>query len=101
MKNKKPYTEMTTAELRKATEDLQGSILGKTRPLNAKERALWRKAGTHERGASRDQSARERINVSLDRGLLKEADRIAKEQGINRSQLIAQALAAVIGRKAG
>ena len=39
MKPNKPWKEMTVAELRQATKDLNGSVLGKTRPLNAAERA--------------------------------------------------------------
>ncbi len=39
MKPKKPWTEMTTAELRRATKDLNGSVLGKIRPLSMAERA--------------------------------------------------------------
>jgi hypothetical protein len=39
MKPKKAWTEMTTAELREAKKDLNGTVLDKTRPLNAKEQA--------------------------------------------------------------
>jgi hypothetical protein len=98
MKPQKSYTEMTTAELREATKDFNGTVLDKTRPLNAKERTLWRKAGGHGR-AHADQ-VHDRINISLERGLLQEADKVAKKKGLNRSELIAQALATVIGRKA-
>jgi antitoxin component of RelBE/YafQ-DinJ toxin-antitoxin module len=99
MKNK-PWDQMTTAELREATKDLNGTVLDKTRPLNAAERALWRKSRGHARrnGSSRQKS--ERINIRLENGLLKQADKIARKKGLDRSELIAQALATVIGRKA-
>ena len=99
MKPNKPWTAMTTAELRQATKDLNGSVLGKTRPLNAAERALWEKSRTHRRSRARKTSKRDRVNITLERSLLREADKIAKENGLDRSELIAQALATVIGRK--
>jgi hypothetical protein len=54
MKPKKAWTEMTTAELRGATKDLNGSVLDKTRPLNARERASWERA---KRGRGRPKAA--------------------------------------------
>jgi len=99
MKPNKPWTEMTTAELRQATQDLNGSVLGKTRPLNAAERALWEKSRRHRRGRAQKTPKRERVNIVLERGLLREADKVAKKNGLGRSELIAQALATVIGRR--
>jgi hypothetical protein len=99
MKPKKPWTEMTTAELRQATKDLNGSVLGKTRPLSMAERALWEKSRRHRSDRARKTSKTERVNIVLERGLLRAADKVAKENGLGRSELIAQALAAVIGQR--
>jgi hypothetical protein len=99
MKSNKPWTEMTTAELWQATQDLNGSVLGKTRPLNAAERALWEKSRRHRRGRAQKTPKSERVNIVLERGLLREADKLAKKNGLGRSELIAQALATVIGRR--
>jgi hypothetical protein len=99
MKANKPWTEMTTAELRQATKDLNGSVLGKTRPLNAAERALWEKSRGHRRSRGHRAPKCERVNILLERGLLREADKVAKKNGLGRSELIAQALATVIGRR--
>jgi hypothetical protein len=99
MKPNKPWTEMTVAELRQATKDLNGSVLGKTRPLNAAERALWEKSAKRRRGRAGKAPKCERVNIVLERGLLREADRVAKKNGLDRSELIAQALATVIGRR--
>ena len=99
MKPNNPWTEMTTAELRQATQDLNGSVLGKTRPVNAAERGLWEKSRRHRRSRARKTPICERVNIVLERGLLREADKVAKKNGLGRSELIAQALATVIGRR--
>lgn len=101
MKPKKLWTEMTTTELREATKDLRRTMLDKTRPLNAAEQALWRKAKSTGYSDKERGTRQEQIKIRLERGLLKEADLLAKRQGLNRSELIAKALAAAIRRKAG
>ena len=90
---------MTTAELRHATRDLNGSVLDKTRPLNAAERALWDKSRERRRSHAPKTPKCERVNILLERGLLRKADKVAKKNGLDRSELIAQALATVIGRR--
>lgn len=99
MKLNKPWEEMTTAELRQATKDLNGSVLGKTRPLNAAERALWNKSRKRRPSGGQKIQKCERVNIMLERSLLREADKVAKENGLDRSELISRALATVIGRR--
>ena len=101
MKPKKAWTEMTTAELREATRDLNGTVLDQTRPLNAAERALWRKARKDAPAHAPSHPIREQINITLERKLLRKADRVAKQEGLDRSELIARALLAAIKKKAG
>ena len=97
----KPFQEMTAAELRKATKEFdQEFIADKARLMNATERARNRRL-RRRRGRPRIGKGTEKINVCLERGLLASVDRFAKEKGIRRSALIAQALASVIKRKAG
>jgi hypothetical protein len=93
MKPKKPWTEMTTAELREATSDLNGTVLDKTRPLNEKERKLWEQA---KRGGARPKTGTgsRKISISLAGDLLRQADVLAKERGVKRSELIAGLVAA-------
>ena len=71
-----------------------------TRPLNAAERAQWarikRKAGRPRTG-----EGAEPVNVTVERGLLRRADAYAKANGMTRSQLVAQGLAAVLGPATG
>jgi len=70
--------------------------LARSRPLNARERAQWRrfkkKAGRPKIG-----SGTKNISISIERDLLHKADRFAKRHGMSRSQLIAQGLMSVIG----
>jgi hypothetical protein len=103
MKKHKPkrYQEMTTAELREATREFdQEFIAEKARPMNAAERARDRQL-RRRRGRPRIGRGAEKINVCLERDLLTSVNKFAKKNGIGRSALIAQALAMVIGRKAG
>jgi hypothetical protein len=97
----KRYQDMTTAELRKATKEFdQEFIAEKARPMNAAERIRNRQL-RRRRGRPRVGLGAEKINVCLERNLLASVNRLAKEKGIGRSALIAQALALVMGRKAG
>jgi hypothetical protein len=50
----KPYTQMTTAELARATKQYDQMVIDKTRQLNARERKLWNQA---KRGRGRPKSA--------------------------------------------
>jgi hypothetical protein len=98
--SKKRFQDMNLAELRKATKEFdQEFIADKARPMNAAEQKRDRQLRRH-RGRPRVGKGAEKINVCLERGLLESVNRLAKEKGIGRSTLIAQALASVIGRKA-
>jgi hypothetical protein len=61
--------------------------LAKSRPLNASERAAWaafkRKAGRPKLG----KNGVEKVSISVEQSLLKEADRYARKHKINRSEL--------------
>jgi metal-responsive CopG/Arc/MetJ family transcriptional regulator len=43
----------------------------------------------------------QKIHITLERGLVKQADKFARQKGIPRSDPIARALAEIIGKKAG
>ena len=66
------------------------------RPLNARERELWRrfkrKAGRPKIGAGTTN-----VSVSMEKALLRRADRFARRHGMSRSQLISQGVRAAIG----
>lgn len=63
-------------------------MLAKSRPLNAQERAIWKKF--QSKAARRNGIAK--ISIRLDQSLLKQADVYAKRHHMNRSQLFSQSL---------
>lgn len=99
-RSKKKYWEMTQSELTEATREFdQEFIADKARPMSGPERAQERRA--RRRGRPRVGKGSQKIHITLERGLIKQADRFARQKGLPRSELIARALAAIIGRKAG
>lgn len=99
-KSNKKFWEMNKAELAEATKEFDREFIAdEARPMSSKERAQERRA--RKRGRPRVGSGARKIHITLERGLLKDADKVAKEKGVGRSELIAQALAVIIGRKAG
>jgi hypothetical protein len=100
-RSQKRFQEMTTAELRRATKEFDREFIAdKARPMNNAERARDRQL-RRRRGRPRIGKGAEKINVCLERDLLACVNQLAKEKGIGRSTLIAQALASVVKRKAG
>lgn len=97
-KHRKEYWEMTTEELAEATKEFnEDFVFEKTRPLTPTDRkrlALARKRGRPKIGLGA-----EKIRVTIERGLLRKADRYAKKSGISRSELIARGLRAVMAEK--
>lgn len=98
MKKHKRYQEMTTAELREATRefDLEGTI-DRAKPLTAAERAQERRLRA---GRPRTGEGAQRINITVEKSLLRAADRLAKRQKIGRSELISRGLSALLKRPA-
>jgi hypothetical protein len=98
-KTTKKYWEMNKIELAEATKEFdQEFIADKARPMTLKERSEERLA--RRRGRPRIGKGAQKIHITLERGLVKQADKVAKQKGWGRSELIARALAAAIGRKA-
>lgn len=67
------------------------------RPLSPAQRALWEKA--KRRGRPRIGSGAKVISLTVERGLLKDADARARRLGISRAELVARALRALLARK--
>ena len=90
MNHKKPYSHMTTAELRQATREFDREIkhFPPGRSLTAAQREMLRKA--KERGRPRIGEGAAHIQITMERGLLRDLDAIAKSRGLTRSQFIAQ-----------
>lgn len=97
-KRSKEYWEMTTAELREATKEFdEDFVFEKSKPLSAADKRLLAQA--RKRGRPRIGLGAEKVRVTIERGLLKEADALAKAEKISRSELIARGLRAVINKK--
>jgi hypothetical protein len=96
MKRHKPYDQMTTAELAKATKryDKPFAALKESKPLTAAMRQMHRRAA--KRGRPRVGKGAAKLYISMERGLLRQADHFARTHGLSRSQLISQGIRAVI-----
>jgi hypothetical protein len=95
MARKKPYSQMTTAELRKATKAFDQEFVP-TRPLTAADKAKHRRAKV---GRPRIGEGAQVVPVSIERGLLAEADQFARRHKIARSQLVAEGLRLILRRR--
>ena len=88
---------MTADELAVATAACDRSIPGLPgKPLTPAQRKAFR--ATARRGRPRVGEGANRVMLSIERGLLKQADALAKRRKVNRSQLVADALRLEIAR---
>ena len=88
----KRYSEMTTAELREATRqfDEEIQIFPPGRALSPAQKRMIAKAS--RRGRPRTGEGAAHVQITMERGLLRIVDQLAKNNGLTRSQLIAQSL---------
>jgi hypothetical protein len=94
--NAKPYWEMTTEELARATAEFDEElVIDKCGPLSPEDQKRWqrmkRKMGRPKKGAGVKV-----ISVSVERNLLGRADRLAKKLRTTRAALIARGLEKVL-----
>ncbi len=95
---KKPYQQMTTAELRQATKEFDKEFVGDTfRPPMPAERARLERA--RKRGRPPTGAGSKTISVTVEKGLLAQTDRLAKRLRLPRAALIARGLRAVVGEE--
>lgn len=93
------YEEMNAQELAAATAEFDEEfVIDKTKPLSTKGKARHTRA---RRKAGRPKIGRgaKRVNITVERQLLKQVDAIAKRLNCNRSQLISHALNAMVARR--
>jgi hypothetical protein len=76
----------------------RGVDFSETRPLNKTDRRLLAKA--RGRGRPRIGQGSQRIQITMERGLLARADALALKRRITRAQLVAEGVLAVLGRDA-
>ena len=92
----KDYMAMNAKQLAEATADLDEEFASeKTRPLTAEEKEQWAKA-KRKRGRPKVGRGATTIAVSIERNLLAKATRLAGQQNIDRSKLIAKGLLAML-----
>ena len=75
----------------------RGLDLSETKPLTPAQRKLWNKA-KRKRGRPRVGKGVEVISLSVERELLRQADRLAKAEGISRAALFARGLHIILKR---
>src|SRR3954469_11289135 len=88
MKNSRKHPEdMSAAELAKATAEFDApNAFKKARPMTPSER---RQERALRRGRPKIGQWAKKISISLERGVLKDADALARKKGMKRSELIA------------
>jgi len=92
----KPFWEMTTDELEKATKDLDREFIVDTfRPLTAAERKLWEKA-KRKRGRPLVGKGAKVVSISIERDLLARSDKAARRLKVSRAKLVAVGLRRVL-----
>jgi hypothetical protein len=92
----KPYGEMTTDELRRATAEFDREFVGDTfGPPTVRQRAQLARA-RRKPGRPRVGAGAKTISVTVEEGLLLKADRLAKRLRVPRAVLIARGLRAVV-----
>jgi hypothetical protein len=89
--------ELSPAELDKLVEGLDGEFVAdQSRPLTPAERRLWERAKRRKPGRPVEGQGAQVISVSIEKGLLKKSDQLAKKKRISRAKLIARGLRAVL-----
>jgi hypothetical protein len=93
---KRPYWEMTRAELEQATAEFDKEFIGETfqEPTPAQHKQLLR--ANRKRGRPRMGAGVRVISVSIEKGLLQAIDSLAKRKKAKRAELIAQGLRAIL-----
>jgi hypothetical protein len=71
-------------------------LLARSRPLNARERAQWRRFKART-GRPKIGRGAKTISLTVEKDLLIKADAYAKRHGMSRAKLVAKALQAIIG----
>src|SRR5436305_1283119 len=95
---RKPYWEMTTAELREATKQYDRTRLAAPKPLSPAMKARWERA-QKRMGRPRVGKGAKRILITVEGGLLERLDQYVKASGSNRSATITRGIEALLSGK--
>jgi hypothetical protein len=89
---RKPYWEMTTAELRKVTREYEQEHVGLPgKPLSPAQSKQFERA-RKKLGRPVKGLGHKVISVSIERGLLTQVDALARRRKLTRAELIARGL---------
>jgi len=99
MAKRKPYDRMNADELAEATAEFdREAIVAPGRPATASERRKFNRV-RRKMGRPRIGKGAARVLVTVERGLLKEADNFAKRNGLKRAQMFAKGLRLVMNEE--
>ena len=99
-KRSKPLTQMNAKELAAATSRFDEEfVIDQSRELTPEEREQWRRA-KRKPGRPKQGQGVQVISVSIEKGLLKKTDRLAKKLHTQRTRLIACGLEAILNEEA-
>jgi len=105
MAKRKPYDQMTTTELEAATAGYNKPWTGPGlpgKPLTAAQKARHRRAGARAKaGRPKIGAGAQIVPVSIERGLLAQADAFAQRHHLKRSKMVAEGLRLVMQRRVG
>jgi len=94
-RRRKKYVEMNVADLEQATKRYdEDFIFKKGQPLSGEDKK--RHARARKPGRPRIGLGAEKVRITIERGLLREADSFARTRGMSRSELIARGLRAIL-----
>lgn len=100
-KKTKPYWKMTTEELRKATQEFDDPTYHPPAlPRTAKDRAQLARARRRGRGRPPVGAGARRIQVTMERSLLKRVDEYARKHRLTRARTLALAVQAMLSSAA-
>ena len=96
----KPYWEMNTAELREATKEFDKPFIIDTfRAMTPTERKRWERI-KRKPGRPRVGQGVAVVSLSIERGLLGRADKLAKKLKVSRAKLVSAGLQRVLAEAA-
>jgi hypothetical protein len=98
-KRSKPLTQMNAKELAAATSRFDEEfVIDQSRELTREEREQWRRA-KRKPGRPKQGQGVQIISVSIEKGLLKKTDRLAKKLHTQRTKLISRGLEAILNEE--
>jgi hypothetical protein len=94
-----PYNQMSAKDLERATARYDAEFIAdQSQELSPVQKSRLQRA--KRRGRPRVGEGAEKIRISMERSLLKQADALALKRKLSRSQLISEALGKLIRSKA-